>query len=501
MTRRALRLGFSLPLLLLLPALSGAPRAAHAEPPALAPVAVPAHPTPQATATPQVVAGAQPALATTQPTPQAAMVQGASGPVPPASLGALAGPEAAPAGTLTDPGPRPDGRPLRAVRNRSVNGLVRFFMEHRRDVVLRGWRRSGRYLPMIRRIFREEGVPADLAYLAAVESNFNPHARSPAHAVGMWQFTAPTARKFGLRMHRPWYDERVDPESSTRAAARLLAYLYDRYENWPLALAAYNAGEARVNAAIDQARRHGRRTDYWSLRLPRQTRGFVPAFLAIAAIFDAPTQYGLDGVPRDAPLPSQGLELTVSASLGELARRLGIPAEQLVERNPAWRSGLMPPLPHAGPVRLWVPPGTGKRLLASLAASPPKAIPWLVHTVGEGDTVSAVALRYGVRTRDLLALNHLGAHSLLAIGQPLLVPVAADTPLAKADERAPRFVPEPGEAPAVTQLRLHRVQTGESLWSIAQQYGVRMTELRTWNQLSGSVLRPNQELLVYLPAN
>jgi peptidoglycan lytic transglycosylase D len=399
---------------------------------------------------------------------------------------------------VTRPGPRADGRPLRLYRNAMVDGLMRFFLERKRDVLERGWRRSGRYLPMIRRIFRAEGVPEELAYLAAVESNFNPHARSPAHAVGLWQFTAPTARTFGLRRLPPWYDERLDPESSTHAAARLLGYLYDRYESWELALAAYNAGEARVNGALARARRRGEAEDYWNLRLPRQTRGFVPAFLALAAIMESPAEHGLAEAEREPALPSEGLELQAAATLAELAERLELPVEALVARNPAWRSGLMPPV-APGPVRLWVPPGTGARLLASLAQQPPKPIPWLMITVQEGETVSAIADRYGVATRDVLALNGMRWGSRLAIGQPLLVPVAADTPIVQAEAAEPSFVPDEGGSPAVTHLRLHRVQAGESLWSIARQYGVRMTELRVWNGLAGAALRPDQELVVYLP--
>lgn len=398
------------------------------------------------------------------------------------------------------PGPRTGGRPLRLYRNDMVDSLVRYFLEQKRDVLERGWRRSGRYLPMIRRVFRAEGVPEELAYLAAVESNFNPRARSPARAVGLWQFTAPTARAFGLRMHRPWYDERLDPESATHAAARLLAYLYDRYESWELALAAYNAGEARVNRALAHARRTGRAPDYWHLRLPRQTRGFVPAFLALAAIMEDPAAHGLAGIARDAPLESEGLELDVAATLADLAGRVGVPTEALVRRNPAWQGGLIPPVEGVDSVLLWVPPGLGPRLLASLQARPPDAIPWLVHRVREGETVSHIAQYYGVRIRDVLALNSLHWRSTLAIGQPLLVPVAADTPVAAAAEE-PLFEPEAATAPAVAQLHLHRVRSGESLWSIARTYGVRMTQLKLWNRLAGQVLQPNQELVVFLPTS
>jgi membrane-bound lytic murein transglycosylase D len=400
------------------------------------------------------------------------------------------------------PAPRPGGRPLTLYRTASVESLIRYFTERRREVVERGWRRSGRYLPMIRRVLREEGVPEALAYLAAVESNFNPLARSPARAVGLWQFTAPTARAFGLRIHRPWYDERLDPEAATHAAARLLAYLYDRYGNWELALAAYNAGEARVNAAIARARRAGRPADYWNLRLPRQTRGFVPAFLAIAAIMEAPAAHGLEAVARDAPLESVGLEIELSATLDAVAERLQLPAAALRERNLAWRRGLMPPL-AVGPVLLRLPPGSGPRLLASLAERPPDEGSWWVHTVREGETVSHIALRYGVRTGDMLALNRLRWNSLLSIGQPVLVPVGAEAgqAIAATDPAGPGAAAADGAGPPESEARLHRVQSGESLWSIAQRYGVRMTELRLWNRLGDPVLQPDQELVVYVPAD
>lgn len=397
------------------------------------------------------------------------------------------------------PEPRPGGRPLRLYRNATVNSLIRYFTEQKRDVVERGWRRSGRYLEMIRRVFSDEGVPPELAYLAAVESNFNPTARSPAGAVGLWQFMAPTARKFGLRMHRPWYDERLDPESSTHAAARLLAYLYDRYESWELALSAYNAGEARVNTAVEHARSAGRAVDYWKLRLPGQTRGYVPAFLAIAAIMEAPAQYGLAAVPRDEPLPSEALNIALSTTLSDLARRLALPAEALERRNPAWRTRMIPPL-DVGPVLLRVPPGTAELLVADLAREAPRPVPWLIHRVQEGETVSAVAVRYGLRTRDVLSLNGLRWSSTLAIGQPLLLPLPADgEPLASAKPVPPLVAaPEHGVAPAESQMHLHRVRAGESLWSISRQYGVRMTDLRLWNRLPDAVIRPDQELVVFL---
>lgn len=394
-------------------------------------------------------------------------------------------------------------RPLQLYRNDKVDSVIAYLMREKRDVIEAGWVRSGRYLPMIRRVFGELGLPADLAYLAAVESSFHPKARSPVNAVGLWQLMAPTARKFGLRIRYPWYDERLDPERATWAAGRFLAYLYDRYGQWELVLAAYNAGEGRVNSAMRRVeRRGGEDTDYWSLPLPRQTRGFVPAFLAMAAIYGAPQAYGLDAVPRDDAWSGDTVELGLATTLEDVARRLDAPLDTVRRLNPAWRRGIMPNLERT-PVLLRVPHGDAARLQASLAANPPDSIPWLVHTVREGQTVSHVAEIYGVSTREILALNGLGRRSLIHIGQQLLVPLAEDDPAAVRSQRelAQRWQSPRAGSAALTRPHTHAVAPGESLWSIARRYNVRMGDLRRWNDLEDNVLQPRQELLVYVPTS
>jgi len=400
------------------------------------------------------------------------------------------------------PGPRKGGRPLRLYRNANIDSLVRFYLEQRREVVERGYRRSGRYLPMIRRILAQEGVPPQLAYLAAVESNYNPRARSAARAVGMWQFTAPTARKFGLRLHRPWYDERMDPEASTQAAARLLAYLYDRFDNWELALAAYNAGEKRVFDAMAEAKSRTGASDFWSLRLPRETRGFIPSFLALAAIWEDPQGNGLGHLIQEHSLVTESMEVNLSGTLEDLARRIGISGQTLTNLNPAWKGRLIPPF-DLGPVVLHVPQGEGASLARTLRENPPKPILWLVHRIQEGDTVSAMAKAYGVRVREILSLNGMGLRSLLRIGHPLLVPLADDSQGAARQAAVSNRPPRQSDVPAVSQLHFHTVRDGESFWSISRRYGVRMTDLRRWNfaGLVRGMLQPRQELVVFLPGS
>lgn len=392
---------------------------------------------------------------------------------------------------------RPGGRPLVLYKNRMVEGLIDFYLGARRAMLERGYRRSGQYLAMIRRIFASEGVPAELAYLALVESNFNPLARSPARAVGIWQFTAPTGRLFGLRIRRPWYDERQDPESSTYAAARFLAYLYDRYESWDLALAAYNAGEGRVNRALLQAKAAGKPADYWSLALPRQTRGYVPAFLAVASIMENPAGHGLDPGQLDPPFSGDVLEVNLTATLADLAERIGISTEELARLNPAWRGQVLPHF-SKGRMILRLPHGSAPSLLISLRERPPRPISWLEHRIAKGETISHLAVNYGVKTNAILALNGLGRRTLLQIGQRVFIPVrrSEDPP----GEKPGFSLPIPDTPPPPNSARhLHRAREGESSWSISGEVKAVMEQLRSWTTIPREpAVRPDQELVLFI---
>jgi hypothetical protein len=202
--------------------------------------------------------------------------------------------------------------------------------------------RSGRYLPMIRRIFKEHGLPQDLVYLALVESGFSPLARSPKDAVGIWQFIEGTARRYGLQVNDR-VDERQDPEKSTRAAARYLQDLYQQFGCWFLAAAGYNAGEKRVEGVMN---RHDVQ-DFWIMAqnklLPQETCNYVPQVVAAALIAKNPEKYGLAPIKYQVSRAYEKVKVPGSVNLQWFAESLDIPEKELVELNPELKGGVTPP--------------------------------------------------------------------------------------------------------------------------------------------------------------
>ncbi len=227
-----------------------------------------------------------------------------------------------------------------------VRQFIGYFTKGRGRATLEaGFQRSVRYRGMAEKIFKEEGVPTDLIWLAQVESGWNPYALSSAGAKGVWQFVPSTASRFGLQQNY-WIDERSNPEKSTRAAARYLKFLGARYHgNWELALAAYNSGERHVDSAI--ARLASK--DFWSVRqvglLPQETRNYVPAILAVVAIAKDPKRYGLE-VPATFPLKYVTHTITKQTELRQLARNLKLSYGTLLDLNPELQRGSTPPGRH-----------------------------------------------------------------------------------------------------------------------------------------------------------
>lgn len=369
--------------------------------------------------------------------------------------------------------------------NDRVKTVLQHFQTKRWGVITRSFERASRYLPMMRKVFREEGLPEELLNLAFIESAVNPWATSRVKAAGIWQFMASTGRRYGMQVSW-WVDERRDPEKATRGAAAYLKKLYGMFESWELALAAYNAGEGTVQRAITRQRTR----DFWKLRLPRETRYFVPAFMAMTIISKEPERYGFSPPPDD-PFDTMIVTLDHPTDFRTLARVAEIPVEQLRELNPALIRWSTPP--GMSGFRVRVPTRVKSDFLDELAQIPPhERVAWIAHRVRKGETAPTIAKRYGANLQALLEMNGLKKRQPLKPGGSVLVPAsAAFLPNATADAAVDR----PKAKTVRARPLRHTVRRGETVTRIARVYGLSPAELQRANGLSQDAsLRPGQHL-------
>lgn len=386
--------------------------------------------------------------------------------------------------------------------NVDVRRWIDFFSGAGHSAFERWLRRSGRYVDLFRAVLQHEGLPPDLVQLVFVESGFNVNARSVSAAVGPWQFVRSTARLFGLTVDQ-WVDERKDPEKSTVAAARYLKHLYSIFGDWPLVLASYNAGEGAVLRAI----KNQGTTNYWDLKLPRQTEDYVPQFMAALAISRDPARYGFDSVELDEPMAFDEVALKGAVDLHAVARLAECSYEELKELNPAVRRGTA--RGSDGVTTLRVPPSKGAILLHKLeeGATLPGVNLTLKHRVKRGETLKGIAANYGVGAERLARANGIGRVHPLSAGMVLTVPASSVKPapahLEPGDPRgSTAYVPQK-EIRVPTSLKGQSttegrqaviVKRGETLASIADDNGVTVEQLKAWNHLKSSKVRRGQHL-------
>jgi len=333
-----------------------------------------------------------------------------------------------------------------------VLSYVHFFStDHGRSILLAGFKRAGQYRPLIERVFAEENVPLELIYLAQAESGFLPRAVSRKKAVGMWQFVSGTAARYDL-VRTNSFDERLDPEKATRAAARYLKFLYARYGDWYLAMAAYNCGEGAVDRAVERTGY----ADYWEIlkrhALPRETSNYVPFIVEMTIMAKNPTDYGLSNIEVDKPQEFESIQLTASTSLDLLADVTLQPVSVIRDLNSSLLRSVVPGL------RVRVPKGLAQTALAGLESVPPaNRNAWRVHHVERGDTLEAIARYYHLPAQRIVAVNQ-SADSLSA-GDVLLIPAVyheEKQPARRASKTTRRVSGKPrGPAP----LRSTRVVT------------------------------------------
>lgn len=408
--------------------------------------------------------------------------------------------------------------------NNLVEQNIRFFQGRGREHMERWLRLAGRYFPLMRKVMVEEGVPEEIMFLAMPESGLNPAARSWKRAVGMWQFVKGTGRLYGLTGNF-WYDERRDFEKATRAAAKHLRDLHGEFNDWYLALAAYNSGAGRIYRGI---RRSGS-TDFWEMRrkLPRETRNYVPQFIAVTVIGLNPGAYGFDGIAQEQELAFERVSVDDCVDLEVLARCAGTDVETMRMLNPELVQWCTPPGMKGYSLR--IPAGSSARFMEQYAQIPPdKKRDMIVHVIRRGETLGSIANRYGIPVGVIEESNRIASARRLSVGKTLVIPVPrGSSRFASLVASSSRVEPglrlrdgvagrktdgkakiaralaiaqkrQPADAKDKTRV-LYRVKKGDTLGHIAEWYGVRAADIRNWNDLSYSrTIRAGAELSVWV---
>ena len=369
---------------------------------------------------------------------------------------------------------------LPLVVNDYVATFINFFANTKKghNTLLHSFQHAGRYKAMIQRVMAEEGVPQDLIYLAVAESGFNPRAvNRRSKAGGMWQFMP--HGNYGLARNA-YVDERFDPEKSTRAYARYMKFIYDQLGDWYLSMAGYDWGAGNVQRAVEKTGY----ADFWELynrnNLPRETKNYVPEILAAIIIANNPKQYGFDDITLDPPVLTDTVTLNYSVDLRLASDLVGAPVDELIALNPSLLRLVTPP---DTAFDLHLPAGTATLFAQRIAGIPePKRNSWRYHRVVAEDTLASVAREYRVQVEELAAVNQLRETESIQGLEALIVPVP------------------PSAAPSA-HMTLYTARRGDTLVTIADRFGVSLSQLRRWNKITGTKVQPGQRLHVAEPVS
>ena len=400
------------------------------------------------------------------------------------------------------------------VFNKQVRTYINVYSVKRRELASKVLGLSEVYFPLFEEYLDKYNMPLELKYLAVVESALNPTANSRAGAKGLWQFMYRTGRVYGLKSNS-LVDDRFDPYKATDAACRHLQDLYDIYGNWSLALAAYNSGAGNVNKAI---RRAGGVKSYWAVwpYLPRETRGYVPAFIAVMYIMNYAAEHNIYPIqPEIFYAEIDTVIVNDVLSFDQISEMLNVPMDELKFLNPAYKTGIIPTtaenkyilrLQHQY-IASFI--DNEKALYAyktekgiekeKLLAEIKKAKERNIHIVRYGESLGLIAQKYRCSVRNLKSWNNLRGNTIYP-GQKLVIFAPGYTGQKTASTK--KSSPSTAKPTDISgrDKNYHIVRNGENLGLIAQKYKCNVADLKKWNKLKGNTIQPNQKLLVYVPA-
>lgn len=385
------------------------------------------------------------------------------------------------------------------VLNPHVNREIKSLTTNERSFFVAALSRSAKYRPMIVAKLKEAGIPAELAWLPLIESGYKVSAYSSARALGMWQFIASTGHRYGLKRDE-YIDERMDPEKSTDAAIAYLKELHQMFGDWETVLSAYNCGEGRVLRTI-RTQNINYLDNFWDLygKLPVETARYVPRFIATIHIINNLKDYDLADVAYEAPVNFETVTVSKRVSLKDLGSASGVSECLLRDLNPELRHGILPPTTYS----LKVPVNYSDKILASVTvlqdAAPPRPEKVTAassngggggtyHKVSKGETIVSIARKYNKSVYELISSNNLNKKSKLSAGKLVRIPDGSETKsqktVSKKDSAKP--IAKSGSRPASVE---YKVKKGDTVWTIAKNYGTTPDRIISMNKLSGSSVR------------
>ncbi len=389
---------------------------------------------------------------------------------------------------------RQDLRLRRHTDNRKVQAKLAWFKRNQAYLD----RVAGRATPYLYHIvteLRRRDLSMELALLPVVESAYQPFAHSPSRASGLWQFIPGTGKRFGLKQNW-WYDGRRDIITASDAAFKYLGELNQRFNgDWELSLAAYNAGEFRIERAIKRNRAHGKAADFWSLDLPRETENYVPSLLAIAEIIAHPEKYNINLRPIANRPHFDVIQVDGQIDLAMVAELSGLDMDAIYTLNPGFNRWATDP---AGPHRLLLPVNVARNFEKRLAAIPGEdRISWKRYVIQRGDTLGGIARHHRTSITALKDSNRLRGNRIRA-GKSLLIPVSSKPSayytLSEESRRFRHLKASPDGSKYV-----YTIKRGDTLWDIGRQYGISIRQMCQWNGIQpGTILRPGQKIEIFI---